>query len=296
MNTLDILKDLEEIKFPKAELDPIKIKDYLSKIKNPELKEVITFILQNTQYISTETLIQNIKDNLLKFIKENTQKYRVHLPEKIGSDWYCVAQVYKELITDPNFESFLLEKDIQDNKTNQILVIDDFSLTGTHILNIMDTIALVNPFDLNFHVFLGATTVTTFEGSLKGDSYKHIQSINLHYSKRLKALDELSENKYINLYNLLGSETELVTPFFTDHKIPNTFGSFPQIYLLGCLDTDKRWKNQYGHLFKVKPSRKQIGKIELKYSIRQRSEDRSEDKIIEDDVDSEGDLYFEIDF
>lgn len=115
MSTLDILKDLEEIKFPKAELDPIKIEDYLTKIQNPELKEVIDFILRNTQYISTETLIQNIRKLLFQFLKLNTQKYKVYLPEKIGSDWYCVAQFHKILIADPNFESFLLETEIANN-------------------------------------------------------------------------------------------------------------------------------------------------------------------------------------
>lgn len=174
------------------------------------------------------------------------------------------------------------------------MIIDDFGISGCHIRSIIDKVASKIKTNLNFQIFLGASCFTSYITSSLNRRYTQIQGISVYSGTKLKSLAEIADKDHLqdyDIFELLGSE-DGVTPFFTDHKIPNVFGSFPQIYLLGCLDTNKSWKNCYGHLFKTKPSRKAIGRIELKYSQVNRLQEKLEDGEINDKyVDSDGDLY-----
>lgn len=242
MYSSELFNKLSQVKFKPCELDKVKIDQYLDQVKS---KQYIEQILSLTQRIPTETLCQQLRQMVKLYLSNssNIKPNYVFLPVKIGSEQYFFSQVY-DLFPEITIENIINETTVLESAEEiNVLIVDDASFSGTNTLSKIDELSYCNTkTKFNFIIAIPCQ-ITPLDIA--------IRKLNLppEQSDRLTIINipGYITPPTIKLDNYdLGNESLRVSTCFFDHKVPNEFGSWPQIYLKGDL-----FKNgeKFGSLF-----------------------------------------------
>jgi hypothetical protein len=224
-----------------------KCKKYLDSITDFKKYAIISKILKNTKYIS----FSKFKKNLLRCISKLDIQYNIffNLTTKIGSEHWVTLLVWSTLrnncinvITDYNINNEL-----------PIVILDDCMYTGIHMCGVIDCIR--NKGIMNEIIIVTPyTTIEAIEETLIFERVKHVyHSIIYNYLYIDGILDlhrSYGETEKGDIYEYVSNNLEMDhfgCPVYFDHKIANSYGSFPHIYK---------------HVVKELPSRSKIEEVE----------------------------------
>lgn len=205
---------------------------------NPYKMELYDLIIKNTVVKTKEDTIQNIRMSIEKWkLTRPNKKLYVNLATgKIGSEQWLYLELNDIL---PEHTILVGEIDKID-ENSEILYIDDGCFSGCNACGILETMLYKKGFNNILYTFI--FYVITDGGmkqidELMKSSYKHI-NYKLIYSLKLDRMDKiLSNNNVIPnddveiFHKKYSPDTEYWSyPFYFDYKIPNQFGSYPEIY------------------------------------------------------------------
>jgi len=163
----------------------------------------------------------------------NPKPQYVFLPEKIGSEQYFFSQVY-DLFPEISIPSNIINEfgSLNHLKEINILIVDDASFSGNNTLAKLDDLTYLNKKTrFNFIILIGLQLVP-IDIVIKQQEFQQSQASRMNVIN----IPEFLSPSSIQLDNYdLGNETTMVATCYFDHKVPNEFGSWPQIYLEGCL-------------------------------------------------------------
>ncbi len=252
MYSHELISKLSQVKFSPCELDSNKIIEYLNQVNQSNyIKNYVQQILNQTQRIPTDILVNNLRSMAKEYLSNpsNPRPQYVCLPEKIGSEQYFFSQVYDlfpEISIPSNIISELRPLDNFDEIN--VLIVDDATFSGNNTLAKIDNLTYDNKkTKFNFIILIGCQ-VEPFDLVVKKQRFPASQALRMNVinipgfiSPPIIELDGFD-------YKHLGNESVIMSTCFFDHKVPNNFGSWPQIYLQGCL-FDPKNKKSFGNLF-----------------------------------------------
>lgn len=210
-----------------------------------ERKTLVKRILDQTVHIPTREVYEKVLIEFEKFLELKIPYYVYRSIDQSSSSLKFNENFIKHI----NAESKFIEKEVN------ILIVDDAAYSGCFILSIMDTLIYDNP-SVVFNFYLIVPYMLKHTQKYIEDTFDDFNK----NSSKCKFFDytvlpciELTEKQI----DLLGAETNILFTGYFSHKISNSFGSFPQIYLEGEINKDKK----FGNLFEkdIIPSRKYIG-------------------------------------
>lgn len=116
-------------------------------------QELVDEIIQKTIYLTWS----DIKDGARKLVSEFQPegKFLIHLEKQIGSETILLAETWD--LWQNKLPSGFIDKDtkFQPNETVQIIILDDWSLTGNRKVGLIDELTYYNPNTIfRFHVLI----------------------------------------------------------------------------------------------------------------------------------------------
>ena len=259
-------------------LDKGKIKEYLSRFTDENDKKFIKELLSNTLYVN----FKEFKTALIKSFnmfkeKIGMEEFYILTPStKIGSEDWLIALLWKEL-KNLNMKGILtINSDIPLKKNTNILIIDDAIYSGVNTVSTIDnftydlanaenkTVSQIGEY-FTFHLVIPFYTENGMEKNIK--PFCKLYNINIEFygiyevPTLLKLIDI---HKYYGddvdsvLSNKFGIQLVDMPPIYFDHKVAGYMSTYSSIYLLGKIPNSS---SDFGHLFKVRPSREKIEEL-----------------------------------
>lgn len=236
--SVELFDKLKQISFKPCELDSNKIKSYLDQVNSShKIKPYIKLILSQTVRIPTLTVCENLRKMTIDYLSDpsNIRPNYVYLPKKIGSEQYFFSQIYdlfpeisipKNIIT-----GYKLDPLIYTDQIN-LLIVDDGSFSGNNTIGKIDEISYANKKIIINYIVIIPYQLVPIDTILYNTRFSPEQAsrISLINVQGFIKPPHVSIDHYI-----LGNELAIISTCFFDHKVPNEFGSWPQIYLEGHL-------------------------------------------------------------
>jgi len=188
-------------------------------------KEIVSTVVKNTLYITTDELVEMVKANLIKFINEHP-KYNLYIPmDKISSEHYLMLKLEALLnpvcvIKDTNY---LYAESLDTKITNDypILIIDDAIYSSNNMCSHIDGLR-TNKILNDVYCIVGVLSSHTVQVARDFNA-----KIISHYVLDDKMICNLFEDYNLDYFNIqFGCETQYILPVFFEHKIANEFGSY----------------------------------------------------------------------
>ena len=255
MYSIKLFEKLKNVTFSSCELDSNKIKTYLDQINQiDEIKLNIRQILDQTEHISTQDVCARIKNMTKEYLSnlDNPRPNYVYLPKKIGSEQYFFSQIY-DLIPEIDLSNDLsiissekkLDKTKYPSEIN-LLIVDDASFSGNNTVGKIDDLSYDNKNIKINYIIIIPYQLKPIDKILStiGLPPKQMERINIINVGGYATPPSIKLNNYT-----LGNEISNVSTCFFDHKVPNEFGSWPQIYLEGHLFN--KTSATFGNLFLI---------------------------------------------
>ncbi len=249
MYSYELFEKLSKVKFLPCELDSNKITEYLNQVNQSYCtKPYIELILKQTQRIPTDLLCGHIRLMAQEYLSNplNPKPQYIFLPEKIGSEQYFFSQVY-DLFPEISIPHNIINDSTPLNNLEEInvLIVDDASFSGNNTLSKLDNLTYDNKkTKFNFIILIGCQ-LEPFDYLVRK------QKFHISQASRMNVINipGFITPPTIELdYKIFKNESQTVSTCFFDHKVPNNFGSWPQIYLNGEL-FDPKNKKSFGNLF-----------------------------------------------
>ena len=196
-----------------------KLQTYLSTLDEKE-REYVTKIADNTIFISTERMVEKVRNGLNKF-KADNPKYNLYVPSgKIGSEHYLLLQLKDELHP--------IEVIYGSQKVNNdypVLIVDDAIYSSTNICGHIDTLRYETGMKNKFVVVVAV--ISSQNVSLVEDSEyfqaEVIADMELSHLLPERLFDDYDFDYFFKHF---GCETECMVPLIFEHKIANEFGTY----------------------------------------------------------------------
>lgn len=192
-------------------IDPQKMTNLIE--SNPENAEYIKRIVDNTLYITTEKLIQLVRTEFSKFVKDYP-KYNLFIPDtKIGSEHMLLLAM--EDLLHPQQILYGFQKPSNDKP---IVIIDDAIYSSCNMClyaDLFQDLGVKN----NIHCIVAFT-------SCENPQVVKEFGITIHSSFTLNHLTAENLLYDVDIYKIFGCESQLVLPLYFSHKIANAFGSY----------------------------------------------------------------------
>jgi hypothetical protein len=248
MYSNELFSILSQVKFVPCELDPNKIEKYLNQVNSSyKIKPYVELVLSKSQRIPTDMLCRHLRSMALEYLSDPSSliPQYVFLPKKIGSEQYFFSQVY-DLFPEIFIPENIIRHETKLNHLNEInvLIVDDASFSGNNTLAKIDDLTYNNKkTKFNFIILI---------------PYQ-LEPFDIVVQNQIFPIDQASRINIINVSGyikpptieldnyFLENESNVISTCYFDHKVPNNFGSWPQIYLEGYL-FDKN-KTNFGNLF-----------------------------------------------
>lgn len=194
-------------------------------------KEDIKNLFDSTTYVSWDETIQLLGKSIDRALLEIKGNFYISLDSrKFGSELFFLCYFWHKIETSRKFIDFVDIENLEEHNNLTILIIDDFSITGTNIVSPIDMLKTFKP--RNTSQFYAAVAMTTDSSIALLETF----GINFFYGG-------LFNSHYLNLEMLLllnigGRESEAdegdeIVPFFSDHKISNVTSNTPYLFHYG---------------------------------------------------------------
>jgi hypothetical protein len=168
---------------------------------------------------------------LWKMQRESRSLFVMMNPHKNGSEQYFYSRV-KDLL--PPHQVATLETDF--NGT-EIVCIDDAALSGNNLAGGIEEFLGDNKPKCLFTIITAVGTDFSIKCFSRVQSWHPGIRIRTFFHKKMQVIDELEIDTPLNLEfaKQISPHTEHLSsfPVHFEHKIPNQFGSFPEIYRHG---------------------------------------------------------------
>jgi hypothetical protein len=216
INPIHILHmQTEKVDMVDRSIDPDKLNTLLA--SRPNHAEYIKKIVDNTLYVTTEEMIQRVRDEFLKFINNHKNtKYNLFIsnPRNIGSEHMLLLAM--EDLLHPVEVLYGYKKKL--SNSYPIIIFDDA---------IYSSVSMCEHADLLQH-FGNKNTIHCFVAFLNSPDVQVNTDFNviIHASVKLDHLVARNLLPGVNVYKVFGCESEFVLPIYFDHKIANSFGSY----------------------------------------------------------------------
>jgi len=248
------------------EIDPEKVSNYLSQIKDEQYKKIVQFIIENTKYVTTNELLEKLSIMINQYLTNANEDFYIYLDHQfIGTEHYLVSRFYDIIKVSPFFKGFVsLDSDLH---SGNVLFIDDAIYSGNQLCSILDfwfermsekgirsnsckmnnQHALYKRFysDLrrNIRVHILIPFVSTY-GKLRILSF--LDSVVFHTTiEYIETITHLCcENNMMRDFHVFSdilhleniTDEEALIGLYFDHTVTNITRTFPQIYLYGQLE------------------------------------------------------------
>jgi hypothetical protein len=251
MYSKKLFDELKKVEFPNSEFDSNKIKNYLKQInQNYKYRCEIEYIIKSTVHIRTNDLNKRLREMTINYLLDENSIIPdyVFLPKKIGSEQYFFSQIYdlfpSIVIPDNIITNYKLSEELLEKNELNILIVDDAIFSGTNTIDKIAHLYYDNKINkINFIIII----------PLQLEQINQ-EYINTRFTLKSKSIINIIQvpgfliPPYIHYQNdLLGNESLIMSTCYFDHKVPNNYGSWPQIYLDGELYIKK--STPFGSLF-----------------------------------------------
>lgn len=216
-------------------IDPQKATTFLQNIADPKKRSIAKKIIDNTRYISFQTM----KNKYVDLIKQLPDQYNLAFltSDKIGSEHWLIVLLWPYLKTKC---VKIINSHLDIDNTHPIVIIDDCIYSGCHMCGVVDAL------QYDYKQTTGKVLINTF---ICLTAYRGIDSTgqlcNDFGTVEVLSAEVLSPLKLENInymYKYFGCESEYVLPLYFDHKIANNFGSYPNIYSQIVNEQPSRYK------------------------------------------------------
>ena len=218
--------------------------------------EFVESLLDNTTYISYSGLVASVRLSMQSFQENNHNHYSVYWPQcKFGSEHLMISQVAGLLKEDDWFQGFT-NLSIAPVAKN-ILWIDDVVYTGTNIYQKIIYFTQTYSREYTHTVIVPYINEEGINNMARHLQDEKIDPPAVYFDDEIVSIYHIPEIKFTEkiLQSFKVPQGYRPCPFFTDIKVANEFGSFPQIYLEGYVPCEDK---KIGSLFNVAPSREPI--------------------------------------
>lgn len=228
VNILDTLHNGEEdsnwdMKSVDRSIDPQKATTFLQNITDPKERSITKKIIDNTRYISFQTM----KSKYVDLIKQLPDQYNLAFltTGKIGSEHWLVVLLWPYLKTKC---VKIINSHLDIDNTHPIVIIDDCMYSGCHMCGVVDGIQF--DYAQTTREILSNTFIclTAYRGEYSTGQL--CNDFGLVKVLSAEVLSPLELENFDYMYKYFGCESESVLPLYFDHKIANNFGSYPDIY------------------------------------------------------------------
>ena len=276
--------------------DPVKVQEYLSLLEEPD-RSFVRELPNKTMYVRYPEFKEALMSSFEMFKKEiGDKEFYLFLPtEKIGSEHWLVALLWPQLRTMKIKEIINEKLDLPLETQLNIVIIDDASYTGINTFAKLDEISSTfaekvelddyldclreSNKNITYHVvipFISKLSEDFLMGEfnsmgIRSIIYKiksvprlrELIDVGRYYHGEPEKVSEILRDRfgvardYDEQYPLVD-----MPMIYFDHKVASDMSTFSSIYLEGRLPNGSK----YGSLFRTKPSRANIEKLERQIS------------------------------
>jgi hypothetical protein len=248
MYSYELFAKLSQVKFNSCELDPNKIVKYINEVNSSyKIKPYVELILKQTQRIPTDIICKKLRSMTIEYLSDPNSliPQYVFLPKKIGSEQYFFSQIY-DLFPEISIPENIISHDTKLNGLNEInvLIVDDASFSGNNTFAKIDDLTYYNKKTKFNFIIIVACQLKPIDDVFQNQKFpsSQVSRINIiNVPGYIKPPTIELDNYYLE------NEGNVISTCYFDHKIPNNFGSWPQIYLEGYLFN--KYKTNFGNLF-----------------------------------------------
>lgn len=214
--------------------------------KYPKYAEIFQILFENTQYFTREEILRDLEREINLWLqnRENLPLYIILPSHKIGSEYYFYYH-FRNLLPE---HTIIRDVYPEITEKSEFLFLDDWSLTGTNILNWLDKTFITDPDEeiprypgINHKLTIIVSIITEWAMERFNDPdeigyFSFEPEITIYYThivpKFLDLLQSSGINRKLSLefFKVFNDSLATAYPVHLDYKIANVHGSFPTIY------------------------------------------------------------------
>jgi hypothetical protein len=227
-------------------IDIRKLDDYLAPIEDKIFKEIVQEIINQTQYISFQTFIREIR-SIAEKIDINKLSIYLDIYDPCHSEFWCLIIIWP--IIKEKVVTIFTEID-QITNEYPILFVDDCIYSGHRIGDLIRTINNTIPDEIHIYICVPYSTsaiLTVIPGQIRGD-YRlsqyavqtdmtklsltalcgnFIEPLSIMYGNKVKLENNIEIWQYLDQFF---DNSPCCLPIYFDHKIAENRSSYPEIY------------------------------------------------------------------
>lgn len=222
-----------------------KLNEWLNK-SDKSIKEIALEFIMKTTYISYNTFVNVLKkcvNEMLLNIKSNVLQFYMASDDinyKYKSSYWIIMHI-KTFIDMNKYTIKIVDKIDNLDLNNTVILADDASYSGSQISNFLEefsnlkcNIYILIPFISNTSINL--ITLSFKENNINGDLY--FVNKNKYIMKPIFEL--MDNNKIIKLFKYYTKDGNNIReyPIYFDHKVADSYSSFPLIYSYGVIPNE----------------------------------------------------------
>ena len=209
---------------------------WLSKCDS-SIREIAKEFLDKTEYISKDKFDEYLFKSLNEFLETNDiKKIQFYNPENnITKSNYWVINKLIKFITDDKYSISIYDNINDFDETYPIIITDDASYSGTQICNYIEDYIDVKKYKL----FILIPFISNIAIERISNFSKDIKFIEKNRYE-LKPLTQLMDKEKIKrLFDYYGNSIISQYPIYFNHKVADSYSSFPLIYSYGIMPNEK---------------------------------------------------------
>ena len=238
-------------------------KDWLAKCDN-NIKDIAEEFLNITQYISNDVfddyLLRALKEMLDYYDKNNIIYLQFFIPKDSfdKSNYWIIKKLVKFLEDNDKYLIFINDDLNTFNSNYPIIIADDASYSGTQISNYIEDYINLNKYKLFILIpFISKIAIENIK------SYDNDIKFIEKNRYELKPLTELMENEKIKLlFSYYGNSNITQYPIYFNHKVADSYSSFPLIYSYGIMPNQKNKEIIINCKMKLIPLKKRFDELD----------------------------------
>lgn len=207
-----------------------------------DIRDIAEEFINITQYISNdifdEYLLKSLNEMLEYYEEMGILHLQFYIPDYNKSNYWVIKKLLQLNIDDKYLININDDPNSFDDKY-PIIITDDASYSGSQISSYISDYINMDKYKLFILIpFISKIAIIRITKN-RNDKIKFIEK-NRYEMKPLTELMEIEKIK--KLFNYYGSKTIIQYPIYFNHKIADSYSSFPLIYSYGVIPNEKNKK------------------------------------------------------
>jgi len=211
---------------------------------DPSIRKIASEFILKTVYINHNQFLKTYRvaiKEMLEILKTNVLQFFISIDD-INKSSYWIIQILKKYINNKKYTIKIINDIKKLDESLPVIIADDASYSGTQMANTIEDNFQYTKFDIFILIpFMSNTAIDTIKKSYS-DNLNEGSIMFLDKSIYImKPIYELmSKEKIEKLFLYYGDNPKYIReyPIYFDHKVADSYSSFPLIYTYGIIPND----------------------------------------------------------